>query len=205
MSWGCTVNFKPEAVLRRFYSRGVALKAFVAAGVFFMGMGTVLAAQNYFFSDVERIGVECRVEASEDLTVPLKQAVETTAATILKRELPPAQATAVTILGEADERLVHEGTLTVVLYGAVRTLPGSKGGSLLVLGLSLFRSGPQDQYRERYPAAPEAVAFAEAREFSRADSEAARTLEEALERMLSRAMIDVYRPRQLEQGMGMSQ
>ncbi len=170
-----------------------------------MSMGTVNAAQNRFFSDVDMIAVECRIEAPEAMSGELKKAVETAAAAILKRELPESLVRMVVVLGHADERLVRKGTLTILLHGAVRPMPCACAGSQLVLGLTLFRSGPFDQHRERYPAAPEVVAFSDAAALSRAGTAEAGALEQALERMLSRALLDTFRPREQEPGVRSSQ
>ncbi len=178
----------------------LALALCLAMGVLFMSMGTAVASQNRFFSDVDMIAVECRVDAPQALERGLKKAVETAAAAILKRDLPESLARMVVVLGHADERLVRKGTLTILLHGAVRPMPCACAGSQLVLGLSLFRSGPHDQYRERYPAAPEAVAFSDAAALSRAGTAEAGALEQALERMLSRALLDTFRPRTQEPG-----
>jgi hypothetical protein len=200
MSRVCTFVLRQEALQQVFRPELAALAVCLAMGVLFMSTGTAVASQNRFFSDVDMIAVECRVDAPEALSGVMKRAVEETAAAILKRELPESFARMVVVLGHADERLVREGTLTLLLHGAVRPMPCACAGSQLVLGLSLFRSGPFDQHRERYPAAPEVVAFSDAAALSRAGTAEAGALEQALERMLSRALLDTFRPRKQEPG-----
>lgn len=196
----CTFGLRQEALQQGFRPGLAALALCLAMGVLFMNMGTAIASQNRFFSDVDMIAVECRVEASQPVEMVLKKAVETTAAAILKRDLPESLARMVVVLGHADERLVRKGTLTILLHGAVRPMPCACPGSQLVLGLSLFRSGPHDQYRERYPAAPEAVAYTDAATFTQPGTAEAEALAQALERMLSRALLDTFRPRKQEPG-----
>jgi hypothetical protein len=200
----CTFVLRQEALQQGFRPELAALAVCLAMGVLFMSMGTAVASQNRFFSDVDMIAVECRVDAPQALEKGLKKGVEATAAAVLKRELPESLARMVVVLGHADERLVREGTLTILLHGAVRPMPCACEGSQLVLGLSLFRSGPPDQYRERYPAAPEAVAFIDAAALSQAGTEEAQALEQALERMLSRALLDTFRPVKQEPGVRIS-
>jgi len=172
-------------------------------GLITMAAPAMASSPDPFFSGLTAVAVRCNVEPG-----PLEATLEATvcreAAAHLRRGLGGLGVSVLT-LTLVDARLHAPGVVTVLLHAnpiAARALGGSTsspertsdgaGGSLVALGLALFRGDGQGPAGSLFPAAPEIVPLAGPADLERGPGLAG--LRVALARMLDSAVVRVLVP-----------